>query len=143
MARVLVVDDHADSREVIALMLQREGYEVNCAADGREALDSVIYKTPDVVLLDLALPEIDGVRLVQLLRTYHRLSSIPVVMLTALSGGSLFEQAVSLNVSSLLLKSVATIEQIRAAVQNALTPPVSGGRMHNQEKWRGDSISPL
>jgi CheY-like chemotaxis protein len=143
MARVLIVDDHADSREAILRMLQRDGYQVDSAAEGREALNSIIYKTPDVVLLDLALPEIDGVKLVQLLRTYHRLSSIPVIILTGLNSGRLFEEAQSLNVSALLLKSVATIEQIRAALQKALTPPSPNARMQSAEKWRGDTISPL
>jgi CheY-like chemotaxis protein len=143
MARILVVDDHADSREVISLMLQREGYDVNSAADGREALDAFLYKTPDAVLLDLALPEMDGVRLVQLVRSYRRLASIPVVVLTGLSTGKLFEEAQSLNVSSFLLKSVTTTGQIRSAVRTALTQPRSDARLRSQEKWRGDSISPL
>jgi CheY-like chemotaxis protein len=143
MARVLVVDDHADSREVISLMLQRDGYDVNSAADGREALEAFLYKTPDAALLDLALPEMDGVRLIQLIRSYRRLASIPVVVLTGLSTGKLFEEAQSLNVSSFLLKSVATTGQIRTAVRAALTQPLSGARTHSPEKWRGDSISPL
>jgi CheY-like chemotaxis protein len=143
MARVLVVDDHADSREVISLMLQRDGYDVHSAADGREALDAFLYRTPDAVLLDLALPEMDGVRLVQLVRSYRRLASIPVVVLTGLSTGKLFEEAQSLNVSSFLLKSVTTTGQIRSAVRTALTQPRSDARLRSQEKWRGDSISPL
>jgi two-component system, cell cycle response regulator DivK len=143
MARVLVVDDHADSREVISLMLQRDGYDVHSAADGREALDAFLYKTPDAVLLDLALPEMDGVRLVQLVRSYRRLAPIPVVVLTGLSTGKLFEEAQSLNVSSFLLKSVATSGQIRSAIRTALTQPRSDARLRSQEKWRGDSISPL
>lgn len=143
MIRVLVVDDHADSREVISLMLQREGYEVISAADGREALDAFLYKTPDAVLLDLALPEMDGVRLFQLVRSYRRLASIPIVVLTGLSTGKLFEEAQSLNVSSFLLKGVATAGQIRSAIRKALTQPPANTRMHSPEKWRGDSISPL
>ncbi len=143
MARVLVVDDHADSREVISLMLQREGYDVNSAGDGREALEAFLYRTPDAVLLDLALPEMDGVRLVQLVRSYRRLASIPVVVLTGLSTGKLFEEAQSLNVSSFLLKSATTSGQIRSAIRAALTHPSSDPRMHSPEKWRGDSISPL
>ena len=143
MNRVLVVDDHVDSREVISLMLQREGYEVICAADGREALDNVIYRMPNVVLLDLALPEMDGVRLVQLVRSYRRLSSIPFVILTGLNSGKLFDEAQSLNVSSFLLKGVATAGQIQSAIRTALSQLPSSARMHAPEKWRGDSVSPL
>jgi len=128
---------------VISLVLQRDGYEVIFAVDGRDALASAIHRMPDVVLLDLALPEMDGVRLVQLFRSYHRLSSIPVVIFTGLSAGGLFEEAQSLHVSSFLIKSMATTEQIRTAIRNALMQPLSDGRMHAPEKWRGDSISPL
>jgi CheY-like chemotaxis protein len=143
MARVLVVEDHADSREAISLLLQSAGYEVNAVADGREALASVIDRTPDVVLLDLSLPEMNGVKLVQTVRSYHRLASLPVIVWTGLVDGKLFDEAKSLNISSLLIKNTATFQQIRAALQNALIQPRSDPRMHAQEKWRGDSISPL
>lgn len=143
MARILVVEDHSDSREAISLLLQHAGYDVNTAVNGRDALAFVIDRTPDVLLLDLSLPEMDGVKLVQAIRSYHRLSSIPVIILTGLAAGRLFEEAKTLNVSSFLLKSSATMDQIRAAVRTALSRPPYGPRTHSPEKWRGDSISPL
>jgi CheY-like chemotaxis protein len=143
MARVLVVEDHAGSLEAISLLLQRTGYEVNTATNGREALAMIIDKTPDVLLLDLELPEMSGVKLLQAVRSYHRLASIPAVILTGLTEGRLFEDAQSLKPSSLLLKGVATFDEIREAVRKAVTEYLSDGRMHVPEKWRGDSISPL
>jgi CheY-like chemotaxis protein len=143
MPRVLVVDDYADSREAMMLLLQRAGYEVSAAGDGRKALALVLENLPDVVLLDLAMPEMDGVKLVQLLRSYHRLSAIPVVLLTGLTAGRLFEEAKALNVSSLLLKSLATTSQVIPAIRKALAEPLSGARMHLPEKWRANNISPL
>lgn len=142
MARVLVVDDHADSREAISRMLQKEGYAVDSAADGREALNTVIYKTPDVVLLDLALPEIDGVKLVQLLRTYRRLQTIPVIILTGLNSGTLFEEAQSLKTSSLMLKSAAKFEHIRTAIQNALLPSTLSEGTQSSGPWHGKTGTP-
>jgi CheY-like chemotaxis protein len=143
MVRVLLVEDHVDSREALSLLLQRAGYEVNTAVNGRDALAFVIDRTPDVLLLDLALPEMDGVKLVQAIRSYHRLSSIPVVILTGLTTGNLLEEAKTLNVSSFLLKSSASMDEIRAAIRKALAHPPSGPRTHSPEKWRDDSISPL
>jgi CheY-like chemotaxis protein len=143
MARVLVVDDHADSREAMSLLLQRSGYEVRTAVNGRDALASVIDRTPDVMLLDLEMPEMNGVKLVEAIRSYHRLSSIPVIVLTGLGTGDLFEEAEALNVSSLLLKATTTIQQIRDAIRKALTEAPSSARTYIPEKWRGDSISPL
>jgi chemosensory pili system protein ChpA (sensor histidine kinase/response regulator) len=143
MPRVLVVEDHADSRDAIAQLLQRVGYEVISAKDGREALTAVIDRTPDVMLLDLALPELDGVKLVHLVRSYHRLSSIPVVVLTGLSGGKLFEEAKLLKVSSLLVKTLASTDQILSAIRRAFLQSLSSARIHTPEKWRGNNISPL
>jgi len=125
-------------------LLQKSGFDVHTAVNGREALSSIIDKTPDVLLLDLALPEMDGVRLIQAIRSYHRLAPIPVVILTGFTAGRLFEEAKSLNPNSLLVKSTATFDQILFALRMALAQPNNpSGRMHNPEKWRGDSISPL
>jgi two-component system, chemotaxis family, chemotaxis protein CheY len=143
MVRVLLVEDHADSRDAMALLLRWAGYEVDTAENGRQALASVIERTPDVLLLDLEMPEMNGVKLVDAIRSYHRLSTIPVIFLTALGSGELFEEAKSMNVSSMMLKSVATFDQIHTAVERALAQVGSGNRMQAPEKWRDDSISPL
>jgi CheY-like chemotaxis protein len=103
----------------------------------------VIERAPDVLLLDLEMPEMNGVKMVEAIRSYHRLSTIPVIFLTALSSGEMFEEAKAMNVSSMLLKSIATLDQIHGAVEKALGQVPAGNRMQSPEKWRGDSISPL
>ena len=143
MARVLYVEDHEDTREAIARMLELAGYSVDTAATGREALILAIDHTPDVVLLDLALPEMNGDELLQVLHSYHRLSSIPVVILSAMHTGELVERTKSLNVSSFLIKTMSSFDNIHAALQSALTPRVAESRSHPQEKWRNNRISPL
>jgi CheY-like chemotaxis protein len=142
MARILVVEDHADSREATSLCLQRAGFEVDTATNGREALALVIDKTPDLVLLDLMIPEMDGVKLLQAIRSYYRLAGIPVIGLTALNSGRLLEEAKSLNIE-LLFKTATTMEQVIAAINRTLNQPPSATRVRPVEKWRGDSISPL
>ncbi len=127
----------------MALLLRWAAYEVDTAENGREALANVIERTPDILLLDLEMPEMNGVNLVEAIRSYHRLSTIPVIFLTALGAGELFEEAKSLNVSSILLKSVATFDQIHAAIEKAHGQVASGNRIQSPEKWRDDSISPL
>jgi CheY-like chemotaxis protein len=143
MARVLYVEDHADTREAVSRMLEHAGYEVCTEENGREALMAAVGRPPDVMLLDLSLPEMNGVQLVQIIRSYPRLCSIPVVVLTAMGNGKLFEEAKALNVSSFLIKPIATFDDIRAAVEEALTHSRSDTRMQSPEKWRSDSISPL
>jgi len=78
--RVLVVDDEPMVRDVLARYLTREGFAVDVAADGREALDRYVDVPPDLVLLDLMLPAIDGY---EVFRRMRQLSSTPVIMLTA------------------------------------------------------------
>src|SRR6266536_2013268 len=78
--RVLVVDDERSLTRLVASYLQRDGYDVECAFDGRAAIDAARRLEPDVVVLDLMLPELDGVEVCRRLR---RFSDCYVVMLTA------------------------------------------------------------
>ncbi|OGO66955.1 MAG: DNA-binding response regulator [Chloroflexi bacterium RBG_19FT_COMBO_62_14] len=78
--KILVVDDEATIREVIRRYLERDGFEVMEAADGDAALDVVEEVEPDLVVLDLMLPGLDGLSLTRRLREY---SAVPVIMLTA------------------------------------------------------------
>jgi DNA-binding response OmpR family regulator len=79
-ARVLVVDDDADIRGLLRQLLERAGYEMAEAANGREALRAFYATSPDLVLLDVAMPEMDGWQTLERIRD---LSDVPVVMLTA------------------------------------------------------------
>jgi len=78
--RILVVEDEDNIREVVRRYLQREGFEVREAADGYGALDAIAEQAPDLVVLDLMLPGIDGLSLTRQLR---QRSDIPIIMLTA------------------------------------------------------------
>src|SRR3954451_21671098 len=81
MARtILVVEDETTLRETLAEALEAEGYRVVAAADGREALERFRGERPDLVLLDLMLPELSGVEVTRIIRAG---SGVPIVMLTA------------------------------------------------------------
>ena len=79
---ILVVDDEASVVEVVALYLKREGFTVRVARDGRSALNAIRDKLPALVVLDLMLPEVDGLEIVRRLRDDAH-SDVPVIMLTA------------------------------------------------------------
>ncbi len=79
-ARVLVVDDDVTVSDVVARYLEREGYEVDCVADGIDALAHAIGLPPDLVVLDLMLPRLDGLELCRRLRAT---TAVPIIMLTA------------------------------------------------------------
>ncbi|MBN2145717.1 MAG: response regulator [Candidatus Aureabacteria bacterium] len=81
--RILVVEDEEDIQELIRYNLNREGYTVDCAGSGEEALKTAIKKTPDLILLDLMLPGMDGMEVCRKLKYEPATRGICVVMLTA------------------------------------------------------------
>ena len=89
-ARVLLVDDYPDAREMYSEYLQYSGYEVLEAANGMEALQRAAEGAPDIILMDLSLPVMDGWEATRRLKADTRTSGIPVVALTghALAGVS-------------------------------------------------------
>ena len=85
MARqnILVVDDEEDILELVKFNLAKEGFEVTCAATGEEALKEARSRPPDLVVLDLMLPGIDGLEVCRTLKRNAATAHIPIVMLTA------------------------------------------------------------
>ena len=119
MSKILIVDDNADEAEILSKYLAHSGHSVVTAANGREALNQVLSREPDVVLLDLVMPEMDGPSFLEVVRSYLRLQSLPVVVLTAFSESPLLQRAQALQVNSILLKGKATSEEIQAALERA------------------------
>jgi len=81
--RILVVDDEVDLVETIRFSLELEGYEVLVAYNGEEALNQARKENPDLILLDLMLPKLDGYKVCRLLKFDERYKRIPILMLTA------------------------------------------------------------
>jgi diguanylate cyclase (GGDEF)-like protein len=82
--RILVVDDHEDNIELLRARLEARGYEVEGASDGQAALDAVVRNCPDLILLDVMMPKMDGIEVVRRLKANADLPFIPVIMQTAL-----------------------------------------------------------
>ena len=120
MARILIVEDDADSCMPLATFLRSKGYEVDCLPNGKEALVAVIAQTPDLIILDLFMPEMDGAGLLEIMRSYLRLQSLPVILWTGLPDSPLVERARHLKVNDVLVKSKATFDDILNAVEMAL-----------------------
>ena len=81
--RVLIVEDNEMNRDMLTKRLVRRGYEVLVAVDGREGIETTRTQQPDVVLLDMSLPEIDGWEVARELKKDATTASIPVIALTA------------------------------------------------------------
>jgi two-component system alkaline phosphatase synthesis response regulator PhoP len=81
--RILVVDDEEDLLELVRYNLTREGYRVTCVSTGEEALDQARREMPDLVILDLLLPNVDGLEVCRRLKGDSKTKHIPILMLTA------------------------------------------------------------
>jgi len=105
-ALVLVVDDVADGREICAEYMLFRQYRVATAADGREALAQAFELLPDVILMDLSLPEIDGWEATRRLKRDERTRHIPIIALTAHALKSAHDEALAAGCDSVVTKPV-------------------------------------
>lgn len=81
--RILIVDDDLDSLKLIGLMLQRQGYEILVANSGGQALGKALHEQPDLVILDIMMPDMDGYETMKRIRANRRLAKIPLISVTA------------------------------------------------------------
>jgi CheY-like chemotaxis protein len=81
---ILLAEDHADSREMLAVMLEMDGYHVLKAQDGLEALDIARQRTPDLIITDVNMPRMNGIDLIRAIRgSADELADVPIVAITA------------------------------------------------------------
>jgi DNA-binding response OmpR family regulator len=84
-SKLLIVDDEADTLRLVSLMLDRQGYQILTAKDGNTALEIVATENIDLILLDVMMPDMDGVEVAKILRGNPETESIPIIMFTAKS----------------------------------------------------------
>jgi CheY-like chemotaxis protein len=83
MAKILLVEDNDFNRDMLSRRLMRKGYAVVCALDGLEAVNVVASERPDLILMDLRLPELDGWEATRRMKSAPETQSIPIIALTA------------------------------------------------------------
>jgi CheY-like chemotaxis protein len=120
MARILIVEDDKPSADAMALMLRHVGHRVAIAPSGHEALGSVMHETPDLVMLDLGIPGANGADVLEVLRSYLRLDSLPVVVWTGMADSDLAKRARELGASAVIEKGRETPAQILQTIDSAL-----------------------
>lgn len=101
--KVLIAEDYADTREMMRYLLQHFGYEVFEAVDGQEAVDKTKQNTPDLILMDISMPVMDGLTATQMIRKLDGGGKIPIIAVTAY-GKSYYRQAIEAGCDDLINK---------------------------------------
>lgn len=122
-ARVLLIEDHPDLVDLYQLKLQLEGYRVAVARNGKAGLALATSLVPDVILLDLNLPEIAGLELLARLRAKETTSSIPVVVITEDDSPEHMEAAERLGAWAYMIKARTLPRRLAEVVAAALDQP--------------------
>jgi two-component system phosphate regulon response regulator PhoB len=126
---ILVVEDEADIRDVIAYNLRREGYHVTEAVDGHAALKSVVHERPDLVVLDVMLPGLDGLEVCRTMRAERATRAIPVIMLTARDAEQDIVDGLGMGADDYMTKPFRPRElvaRVQARLRHANAPDASG-----------------
>src|SRR5665213_502419 len=126
MARILIVDDTAVIREPIAALLANAGYQTDCAEDGPRALGKMKAQPPDLVLLDLSMPGMDGLEVLAMMRRDPRTAATPVILLTASSEKAHIIRGGELGVRDYLLKSRFNLAELLTRVRKYIAPDAKG-----------------
>jgi DNA-binding response OmpR family regulator len=113
MTSVLVVDDDPDVCDLVTYKLEQSGFEVRRASDGDAALREVAQRIPDLVLLDIMMPGISGLEVLERLRADHATAVIPVVMLTAKAQENDVERGFQLGADDYVVKPFSPRELVR------------------------------
>ncbi len=118
--RILAVDDESDVLLIIKTALQSEGYEVSTASNGPDALVSARENPPDLVLLDVMMPQMTGFEVLRALKDDDKTSTIPVIMLTGLSERSKIQEALASGTTFYIVKPFE-FHDLLSKVHDALT----------------------
>jgi signal transduction histidine kinase/DNA-binding response OmpR family regulator len=118
---VLIIEDHVDTRAMMARVVERAGFSVQQAANGREGIEQLQASTPDIILLDLMMPVMDGFDFIVKMRANEQWRELPVVVITAKDLSESEKQFLSGRVQNALEKGAYTREHLLAMVRSALS----------------------
>jgi two-component system cell cycle response regulator len=119
--RILIVDDERRNRQLLEVMLASEGYRVEMANVGSEALDLIRHNPPDLIMLDVMMPGLDGYQVVARIKADPASKHIPVIMLSALDDQNSRKHGLTAGAEAFLSKPVNR-EEMFAVVRSLLGP---------------------
>ena len=118
--RVLFVEDDPAVAQMYRLKLELDGYAVDVASDGEQAVSRATSEPPDIIFLDIRLPKLDGLEVLEALRRHERTRQVPVVILSNYSERELIERGLKLGALEYLVKSQTTPARVAGGVEDWL-----------------------
>lgn len=121
--RILIVDDEPSIIVPLQFLMQQNGYETSVAFSGEEAMESIVADAPDLILLDIMLPIVDGFEVCQRVRENQAWRDIRIILLTAMGGEANVAKGMALGADAYITKPFSNAEVIRK-VKELLKPEV-------------------
>lgn len=115
---ILVVDDFEETQTLMKFLLEKLGYQVLQARDGWKAVEAVKKQLPDLILMDMALPLVNGLAATKLIRELKEASEVPIIAFTA-SGQFIYQQAIAAGCNDLIEKPI-DIEKLKLVIKKYL-----------------------
>ncbi len=120
---ILIVEDELSMQRALKSKLEHAGYVVRAAVDGEEALASLRASKPDLMLLDLIMPKMDGISVLRQVKSDEDLRAVPVVILTNLSSGDKVAEAMQLGTFDFLVKANYSLDDVLKKVVDRVGQP--------------------
>ncbi len=139
---ILIVDDQPENFEVIEALLERLNYTLHYASSGQVAIDLLDKFDPDLILLDVMMPEIDGIEVCKQIKANSRWQAVPIIMVTSLSSTENLARCLTAGADDFLSKPINGIE-LRARVNSMLRIKKQHDRIESLSKLQRNSISSL
>lgn len=123
MTKVLLVEDDVALREIYSARFTAENFEVAAAGDGEEALAKAVKEKPDIIILDIMMPKISGMDVLDILRSTPETEKTKIIIMSALSQSSDIEKGKELGADAYLVKSQTTLSDVVEKAKEVLARP--------------------